>query len=68
MIKTNPLLFVKAKLSYLHKLRTQSLSNIINNKTPQEITLIEILNQGVFVKVKMVNHTLHGCHMLFVIN
>jgi AMMECR1 domain-containing protein len=67
MIKINNLLFVKAKLSYLHKLCTQSLSNRINNETPQEITLIERLNQGVFVKVKKANHTLQGCHMLFVI-
>jgi hypothetical protein len=65
--KINPLLFVKAKLSYLHNLCTQALSYRINNKAPQEITLIERLNLGVFLKVNMANHTLHGCHMLFVI-
>jgi hypothetical protein len=30
--------------------------------------LIKRLGQGVFVKVNMANHTLHGCHMLFVNN
>jgi hypothetical protein len=44
-IKINPLLFVKDKLIYLHKIPTQSLSKRINNKALQEITLIEGLNQ-----------------------
>jgi hypothetical protein len=44
-VKINPLLFVKAKLFYLHKICTQSLSKRINNKAPQEINLIERLNQ-----------------------
>jgi hypothetical protein len=34
MIKMNPLLFVKAKLFYLRKICTQSLSKGINNKAP----------------------------------
>jgi hypothetical protein len=34
MININPLLFVKDKLFYLHKICTQSLSKRINNKAP----------------------------------